>query len=136
MDMIMSTSINLLDQNFNANDVDIMVFEPSVLFPPPQLGGDRWHGPTFFMLNNTELKKTQTGFFSLPQSHHSDLFYMDEIIEMFEAVFTVKGIVGNKQINKLFSSRNRLTVLSELTTMVDNFYKTFAAFIGKKGTKR
>ena len=30
----MSTSIILLDQNFNANDVDIMVFEPCVLFPP------------------------------------------------------------------------------------------------------
>ena len=34
MNRIMSTSISLLDQNFNANDVDIMVFEPSVLFPP------------------------------------------------------------------------------------------------------
>ena len=34
----MSTSISLLDQNFNANDVDIMVFEPSVL-SPPQFGG-------------------------------------------------------------------------------------------------
>ena len=31
----MSTSIILLDQNFSANDVDIMVFEPSVLFPSP-----------------------------------------------------------------------------------------------------
>ena len=28
MDRIMSTSIILLDQNSNANDVDIMVFEP------------------------------------------------------------------------------------------------------------
>ena len=28
----MSTSIILLDQNFNAIDVDIMVFEPSVLY--------------------------------------------------------------------------------------------------------
>ena len=37
----MSTSIIILDQNFNANYVDIMVFEPSVLFPPPRrsLGG-------------------------------------------------------------------------------------------------
>ena len=35
----MSTSIILLDQNFSANDVDIMVFEPSVLLPPPQFGG-------------------------------------------------------------------------------------------------
>ena len=37
----MSTSIILLDQSFNANDVDIMVFEPSVLFPsaPPQFVG-------------------------------------------------------------------------------------------------
>ena len=30
----MSTSIMVLDQNSNANNVDIMVFEPSVLFPP------------------------------------------------------------------------------------------------------
>ena len=34
MDRIMSTSISLLDENFNANDVDIRVFEPCVLFPP------------------------------------------------------------------------------------------------------
>ena len=48
MNRIMSTSIILLDQNFNANDVDLMVFEPSVLSPPPQfgVGGNRWHGPT------------------------------------------------------------------------------------------
>ena len=41
MDRIMSTSIILLDQNFNANYVEIMVFEPSFLFPPhqPQFGG-------------------------------------------------------------------------------------------------
>ena len=31
----MSTSNILLGQNFNANDVDIMVFEPSVLLPQP-----------------------------------------------------------------------------------------------------
>ena len=35
----MSTSINLLDQDSNVNDVDMMVFEPSLLFPLPQLGG-------------------------------------------------------------------------------------------------
>ena len=35
MDRIMSTSIILLDQNFSANYVDIMVFEYSVLFAPP-----------------------------------------------------------------------------------------------------
>ena len=36
----MLTSIISLDQTFNANDVDILVFEPSVLFPPPsQFGG-------------------------------------------------------------------------------------------------
>ena len=35
----MSTSIILSDQNFSANDVDIMVFEPSVLFPWRSLGG-------------------------------------------------------------------------------------------------
>ena len=40
MDRIMSTSIIILDQNFNANYVDIMLFEPSVLFPPRRsLGG-------------------------------------------------------------------------------------------------
>ena len=37
----MSTSLILLDQNFNANDVDIMVFEPCVLFPLGPLGGIR-----------------------------------------------------------------------------------------------
>ena len=35
----MSTSIILLDQIFNGNDVDIMVFEPCVLFPPPAAVG-------------------------------------------------------------------------------------------------
>ena len=34
MDRIMSASIILLDQNFNANDVDIMVFQPCILFSP------------------------------------------------------------------------------------------------------
>ena len=38
MNRIMSTSIILLDQTFNANDVEIMIFEPSVLFPN-QFGG-------------------------------------------------------------------------------------------------
>ena len=37
----MSTSNILLDRNFNGIDVDIMVFEPSVLYPPPQLGGGK-----------------------------------------------------------------------------------------------
>ena len=36
----MSTSITLLDQNFNANDVDIMVYETCVLFPLPQFWGE------------------------------------------------------------------------------------------------
>ena len=36
----MSTSIILLDKNFNANDVDIMLFEPSVLFTPAVGGGE------------------------------------------------------------------------------------------------
>ena len=36
----MSTSIILLDQSFNANDVDIMVFEPSVLFPLAAVWGE------------------------------------------------------------------------------------------------
>ena len=40
MDRIMSTSINLLDQNFNANDVDIVVFVPSFLFFPAAV----WEG--------------------------------------------------------------------------------------------
>ena len=36
----MSTSIILLDQNTNVNNVDIMVFEPSLLIPPCRsLGG-------------------------------------------------------------------------------------------------
>ena len=35
----MSTSIILLDQNTNANNVDIMVFEPSLLFPPAAVWG-------------------------------------------------------------------------------------------------
>ena len=39
MDRIMSTSIVLMDQNFNGNDVDIMVFEPSVLFSPHRSWG-------------------------------------------------------------------------------------------------
>ena len=51
----MSTSITLLDQNSNANNVDIMVFEPSLLFPPCRSfflgggGGDRCHGPIFLL---------------------------------------------------------------------------------------
>ena len=36
----MSTSIIFLDQNFNANDVDIMVFEHCVLFPPAAIWGE------------------------------------------------------------------------------------------------
>ena len=39
MDRIMSTSIILLDENFNAHDVDIIVFEPSVLSPAAVWGG-------------------------------------------------------------------------------------------------
>ena len=35
----MSTSIILLDKNFNVNDVDIMIFEPSALFPPAAVEG-------------------------------------------------------------------------------------------------
>ena len=40
MDRIMSTSIALLDQNSNANNVDIMVFELSLLFPPAAVWGE------------------------------------------------------------------------------------------------
>ena len=36
----MSTSIILLEQDFNANDVDIMVFESSDLFLPRRSLGD------------------------------------------------------------------------------------------------
>ena len=43
MDRILSTSIIILDQNFNANYVDIMVFEPSVLFPPAVVWGGIEH---------------------------------------------------------------------------------------------
>ena len=35
----MSTSIALLDEYSNANDVDIMVFEPFDLFPPAPVWG-------------------------------------------------------------------------------------------------
>ena len=35
----MSTSIILLDQTFNANDVDTMVVEPCFLFPPAAVWG-------------------------------------------------------------------------------------------------
>ena len=43
----MSTSIILLDQNFNANDVEIMVFEPFVL--SAAAWGEKRHGPNFLM---------------------------------------------------------------------------------------
>ena len=43
----MSTSIILLEQNFNANDVEILVFKPCVSFPLcGRLGGET-HGPKF-----------------------------------------------------------------------------------------
>ena len=44
----MSTSPNILVQHFNANDVDIMVFEPCVLIPlAAALGGwKKTHGPS------------------------------------------------------------------------------------------
>ena len=42
-------SIILLDQNVSANDVDTMAFEPSVLSPPAQFGGERWHGPVLLV---------------------------------------------------------------------------------------
>ena len=35
----MSTSIILLDQNFDANDVDITVFQHSILFSPAAVWG-------------------------------------------------------------------------------------------------
>ena len=49
MDRIMSTSIILLDQNFNASNVDIMVFKPCVLFPRPRRSlGNKWQrGPIY-----------------------------------------------------------------------------------------
>ena len=53
MDRIMSTSNILLDQNFNANGVDIMEFDPSVLFPPPQFGGGYMTVP--YVYQNDEL---------------------------------------------------------------------------------
>ena len=40
IDKIMSTSIILLDQTFNANYVDIMVFEPSIFFSPATVWGE------------------------------------------------------------------------------------------------
>ena len=53
MDRIMSTSTILLDKNSNANNVDIMVFEPSLLFPPCRSiggGGNWWHGPLLALI--------------------------------------------------------------------------------------
>ena len=50
MDRIMSTSIILLDQNFNTNYVDIIVFKPSVLLPLAALYINRWHGPSAIYL--------------------------------------------------------------------------------------
>ena len=51
----MSTSIIIVDQKFNANYVDIMVFEPSVLFPPAAVWGGIEHmvpQPPTFMLQD------------------------------------------------------------------------------------
>ena len=46
----MSTLIILLDQTSNANDVDIMVIEPCVLFPPAAAWGDTTHCPLFVFI--------------------------------------------------------------------------------------
>ena len=60
----MSTSIILLDQTFSANDVDIMVFEPSALFHPRRsLGGgidDMVHELHFFPQKIQECLETRT----------------------------------------------------------------------------
>ena len=48
MDRTMSTSITLFYQNFNANDVDIMVFEPCVIIPPATAWGGIEHMVLFF----------------------------------------------------------------------------------------
>ena len=53
----MSTSIILLDQNFNANNVDIMVFEPSVLFRPATV----WGGGSFSEKSHNAEKKLKGG---------------------------------------------------------------------------
>ena len=40
LDISVQNSLNyFIGPNFSANDVDIMVFEPSVSSPPPQFGG-------------------------------------------------------------------------------------------------
>ena len=52
----MSTSIVLLDQNFNAIDVDIMVFESSVLFSPAAVWGG---GGIDDMVRRFYLKRTK-----------------------------------------------------------------------------
>ena len=48
---IMSTSITLVDQNLNTNDVDIMVFERCLCptFPLQPLGGDETYGPIIWI---------------------------------------------------------------------------------------
>ena len=60
----MSTLITLLDENFDANDVNIMVFEPCIVFPPwPR---DKTHGPfdfldsTIFKFNSFEASLNST----------------------------------------------------------------------------
>ena len=54
----MSTSIILLDRNSNANDVDIMAFEPCVLVPPcGRLGGIEHMVPMLFTTTFTRTKK-------------------------------------------------------------------------------
>ena len=46
----MSTSIILLDRSFNANDVDIMVFEHSFFIPSLLLGSKRKINPAFLLM--------------------------------------------------------------------------------------
>ena len=61
----MSTSIILLDQNFNANDVDIMVFEPSVLFLPAAVWGEI-DDMVPFLISNENHQFSKYNSYSLP----------------------------------------------------------------------
>ena len=85
----MSTSIIILDQNFNANYVDIMVFEPSVLFPsPPQFGGGIEHmvqnGTTTIRTNDISYNSQK------PDISFTDNWYKNETEHFVQKTFRTK----------------------------------------------
>ena len=73
-----------LDQNFNANYVDIMVFEPSVLFPSPAtvLGGNRWHveRPHLFFWWHVYGQLWNLNYFAFFDSIHGNVWNSDHFM--------------------------------------------------------